>query len=567
MPEVKKRISIGSEYRDTYANLVKILRSGELESAGAHLETDAKGESFICTDGAEYVYEEKAGVAAAGGAALAMGKDGASWFATVRRGKAFDDGTSEWKQLIYKVARAFHDKFSIIEYKRCDGSGNTDAAEVEERLNKIIRRLFGRTDAVIIKGNDREKGSEDIYGASVKLELSGTGQSHYVVMCKIFFRRSANGIFPLAAAEAAQINARLEEAPDNNDPISIGADESANINNITVNAVRELVNGSYPVSFKESLCFSQRQVVNPETKKLEDNYDLKTYKYLAMRARANDAPVTCNSVQVLGISHVEWINDYYEIALGGKLALQAVIGFGGSITLRCLNCKGANLITSNAITYKVTDDNGLTRTVNVALDYSSEDLGVDEAALEEIKLHSEFANHLMSIGCFNNRLGKNCLSCVCRSQTIFVDGEMKCADCPYPEVVYTDYSGERPVRYLTSKLTFVNDRLAMTLEENAGKCSRCGRSFSNEALVNGKCGLCSGIDGLSAAESESARKLYLKYRNVFSHSVRIKHLFDKKYCLEDETALVFALGGETFVLGKADMLNGKGYIAQPVKIN
>ena len=35
MPEVKKRISIGSEYRDTYANLVKILRSGELESAGA----------------------------------------------------------------------------------------------------------------------------------------------------------------------------------------------------------------------------------------------------------------------------------------------------------------------------------------------------------------------------------------------------------------------------------------------------------------------------------------------------------------------------------------------------
>ena len=191
MPEGRKKVIIGGEYRETYANMVKILRSGYLDGAGAHVETAADGSFVICTDGAEYVYEERAG-ANSDGAAVAMKKDGASWFAPVRRGMAFDDGTSEWKQLIYRIARDFHDRFSIIEYKRCDGSGNTDAKQVEANVGKIIRRFFNRKDAQIIKGNDKDKGTEDIYGASVKLELSGTGQSHYVVMCKIIFRRTSD---------------------------------------------------------------------------------------------------------------------------------------------------------------------------------------------------------------------------------------------------------------------------------------------------------------------------------------------------------------------------------------
>lgn len=564
MPE-RKKVIIGAEYRETYANMVKILRSGYLDGAGARVEQGADGSYIICTDGAEYIYDERSG-GDSGGAAVSMKRDGASWFAPVRRGMAFDDGSSEWKQLIYKVARDFHDRFSIIEYKRCDGSGNTDAKAVEENIRKIIRRFFDRGDAQILKGNDKNKGSEDIYGASVKLELSGTGQSHYVVMCKIFFRRTSDGISPLTAAEAAQINLKLEEAPDNDDPVRLTDDESANINNVTVNAVRELVGGKFAVSFKDSLCFSTRQVLNPETKKYEDNYDLKTYKFLASRARANAAAVTCNSVQVLGISHVEWINDYYEIAFGGRVYLQAIVGFGGSITLRCVNCSGGNLVTSNVISYTVTDENGLTRRVNITLDYDSDDLGVDDAALAEIKEHGEFANHLLTVGCFNARLNKQCSSCVCRSQTIFVDGEMKCADCPYPEVVYTDYSGERPVRYLTGKMTFVNDKLSMVLKENAADCKRCGRTFSTESLVNGLCRLCDGIENPAAADIERAKKLYSKYKNAFSHSVRMKHLFDNKYCMEDDTALVFALGNDTYVLKKIDLENPKGYLKQPEKV-
>lgn len=568
MPEDIKRITIGAEYRDTFADLVKVLSSGQLENTGARIEVGADGKPHICTGAAEYVYDDKADAAANGGsAAVAMRGDGATWFAPVRKGNTFDDGTSEWKQLIYKTARDFHDRFSIIEYKRCDGSGNTDAGEVENNVNKIVDRLFGKRNAAVIKGNDKEKGSEDIYGASVKLELSGTGQSHYVVMCKIYFRRTSSGVTPLTSAEALQINSRLEEAQDNDDPVRLTADESANINNVTVNAVRELVNGNYPISFKESLCFSTRQVVNPETGKREDNYDLKTYKYLASRAHSNNAPVTCTGIQVLSISHVEWINDYYEIAFGGKVVMQAVVGFGGSITLRCVNCGGANLVTSNAISYVVTDDEGEKHRVNVTLNYSKEDLGVDDELLEEIKAYSEIKNHLFEVKCGKNiRMGKPCSCCVCRSQTVYLDGEMKCADCPYPEVVYTDYSGDRPIRYLTEKMTFVNDRLAMTLSENAAKCRGCGRSFTNEALTGGLCKLCSETDDVGGERGERAKKLYSKYRNAFPHTVRIRHLLDKKYCFEDDTALMFALGNEKYYISKLDFKD-EGFVPRPKKVN
>ncbi|MDE7087256.1 MAG: hypothetical protein K2O67_03585 [Clostridia bacterium] len=566
MPEERKKIIIGGEYAQAYADVVKILASGCLTDAAAHLEKDKDGREIICTDAEEFVYGGGSGVSSGGNVSVSIKRDGASWFAPVRCGKAFDDGTSEWRQLIYKVARNFHDRFSIIEYKRCDASGSLDGVQAEENVRKVISRFFSRKDVNVIKGNDRNKGTEDIYGASVKLELSGTGQSHYVVMCKIYFRRTSFGVAPISGAEAEIINAKLEQAPDNDDPVRLTAEESAEINNITVNAVRDLVEGRYAVSFKESLCFSRRKVLNPESKKYEDNYDLKTYNALAERAARNQAPVTCTSIQVLGISHVEWVNDYYEVAFGGKVYLQVIVGFGGAITLRCNNCGGANLVTSNVITYKVTDDDGLTKTVNVTLDYSQPDLGISNEALAEIKKYSEFANHLLEVKCgHNRRTGKACVSCLCRSQMIVIDGVAKCADCPYPEVVYTDYSGEAPMRYLTGRMTFVNDRLGMVLSERAAACSRCGRSFTKEALNGGECKLCSGIGSLEGEVELRARKLYKRYKNAFSPAVRLKHAFDKKYCLEDDTALVFAMGSETYVLSKLE-LKDTGFVKEPVKI-
>ena len=568
MPEFERqnRITIGAEYRETFASLVKILRAGCVDVAGAYVKTDG-GKDVICTNTAEYVYDDRASSASGGKVSVKMSGDGASWFAPVRQGKAFDDGMSEWIAFISNVARGFHNKFPIIEYKQCDGSGNADG-NVEKSILKVINRFFDRRDVTVVKGRDKDKGSEDIFGASVKLELSGTGQAHHVVMCKIYFRRTSSAITPIAYAEAAQINARLEEAQDNNDPITLSDTGGEQINTVTVNAVSDLVNDGE--KFKECLCFSTRQVLNPATGRYEDNYDLKTYKALAKRAVSNNAAVTCVSVQVLGISHVKWINDYYEVLFGGKSYLQVIVGFGGSISLRCVNCSGGDMITSNTVNYSFKDQNGEKHAESVTLDFTRDDLGVNDEKLAEIKKYSEFANHLLTVSCnLSNRFGKQCVSCVCRSRMVSVGGVAKCADCPYPEVVYTDYTGDGRIKYLTDRLTFVNDRLAMALTENTARCSRCGRAFTKESIEQssskGQCLLCSGIENLSGSERIKAKKLYSKYKNAFSQAVRFKHLFDSKYCVEDETALVFALGSETYVLSKLS-LNENGFIASPVRI-
>lgn len=566
MAETRKRVTIGAEYSETYQSLLRVLGSGYMDDAGAHVERIG-GRDVICTDSAEYVYDEYAAANSNGNLVVAMNRDGASWFAPVRRGMSFDDGMSEWKRLIYDVASAFHNKFSIIEYKTCDGSGNSDAEDTISRISRAAARLFSGNNAVVTKGVDRNKGSEDIYGASVKLELSGTGQSHYVVMCKIFFRATSMGVTPLSGEEAAQINARLEAAGDNDDPISLTSEQSIDINDKTLSAVSELIAGRYPVKFQQSLCFSTRQVLNPVTKKYEDNYDLKTYKFLARRAHANNASVTCTSVQVLGISHVKWINDYYEISFGGKTCVKVVVGFGGSLTMRCANCGGADLVSSNVITYSFTDEKGVTHDEQVTLDYSRDDLGISDDKLAEIRQYSEFANHLLSVKCeMKKRLNKSCVSCVCRSQTVNIGDIMKCADCPYPEVIYTDFSGDRPIKYLTGALTFAHDRLTMVLKENAGKCSNCGRTFTQDGLTGGRCKLCTEIENLEGERLENAKKLYRRYRNVFPQTVRIKHAAHKKYCVEDETTLVFALGNETYVLSKLD-LTANGFVTKPQKIN
>ena len=81
-----------------------------------------------------------------------------------------------------------------------------------------------------------------------------------------------------------------------------------------------------------------------------------------------------------------------------------------------------------------------------------------------------------------------------------------------------------------------------------------------------ECRLCNSIDGLSEEEQIKAKKLYNKYKNAFSHAERAKHLADKKFCLEDDTALVFALGRDTYVLDKLDLISGSGYVAKPAKI-
>lgn len=556
----KKTINIGKEYKDTFDSLYALLSMKKLEDVGAVADVDGFGRKIISTSTCNYVYSDS--TSSADEQTICMNSDGASWFEPMRGGKPFNDGSSEWEALISDVAAIFHKTYSIIEYKQCGNDDKTDAEESAKAIKNIVGRLFNETNVTLSRG-EKTAGSQDIYGAFVKLDLGGTGQSCFTVMCKIYFRRTGKVIRPISAQEASVVNAKLEQAPPNDDPVSDGS----SVIDETLYAMDKLVKGEYVLKLKDCLCFSERKIFNPDTRTEEYNYDLRTVKNLVSRAIHNNSPVACTSIKVLSISHVKWLNECYDVSFGGKPVLRAVIGFGGSISIRCINCQGADeLIDSNAMEYTVSDKDGnkTKRIRNIFPERA--DLGLDDAAVAEIKKYSEIANHLNKIVCNNvSRTGKTCTSYACRSQVIKEGKSVKCANCPYPEEVYTDYTAEVPVRCFTSALKFAYDKMAMVRSEGVGTCGCCGRPFTHSALKSDMCPLCLDMSGMSEDKKKYAARVYKKYKNVLSHTTRLKHLFHKKYCLEDDTVLLFALGGDRYVLSKLELAK-KGYIKAPTKI-
>lgn len=562
MADEKKRIIIGNEYADTFVSLYKLLLTRRLKDAGAEALEDDYGRQIIVTPTREYLLGDKEYIGES--QTISMGEDGASWFAAVRQGKTFDDGSSEWKALIKNIAIRFHKAYSIIEYKRCGNDSAVDVKESEEGLRNVAERLFNMPNVTLCKGN-KAKGTQDIYGAFVKLELGGSGQSCYTVMCKIYFRRTGKDIRPISSQEAALINAMLEKAPQNDEKFD---NNVLSVPGETLGALEKLVNGKYNLKLKDCLCFSNRQTVNPVTNLEEDNYDLKTVKRLVANAVHNNAPIACTSIKVLSISHVKWTNDYYDIYFGNKPVLRAIIGFGGSLSFSCLNCGSREeLIYSNAIDYTFTDEDGSKISRSVAIDPSKKDLGLDDETVNEIKRYSEISKHINKIVCQKvARTNSSCSAYVCSSQMV-VDGAIeKCANCPYPEQIYTDYRQETPVRYFTSKLKFAVDKMGMVKEEEVSECECCGRPFTSSALKDGRCPLCADISDMSVEKKQAAKSAYGRYKNMLSHTIRLKHLFQEKYCLEDDTAVLFVLGTDRYVLSKLD-LNKTGYINSPKRIS
>ncbi|MGN1103762.1 MAG: hypothetical protein ACI4QI_02685 [Candidatus Coproplasma sp.] len=557
----KKRIIIGREYAETFASAYKLLQTGRIKEVAAEAASDQLGRPIIVTPTHEYFCGNVRSVESS--QAISMGKDGASWFKAIREGKSFDDGSSQWKALIEKIATQFHKQYSIIEYKRC-GDNSASSKSFESGIKNVVERLFDLRSATIKKGMG-DAGTQDIYGAFVKLDLCGAGQACYTVMCKIYFRRTGrNNIRPISSREAAVVNAMLENAPPNDEAVDTIA---ASVPDDTLTALDNLVKGVYNLKFKDCLCFSNRQTVNPETNVVEDNYDLKTFKRLISSAVHNNSAITCTAIKVMSISHVKWNNAYYDVYLSGKPVLRAVMGFGGSLSLRCLNCNGGEeLIYSNTIDYSFVDENGNKINRSIVLDPERADLGLDEQAVEELKRYSRIADHLNKVFCQRvARTNNSCTAYVCSNQTITDGKSVKCANCPYPEEVYTDYSHGKAEHYFTSTLKFAVDRMAMVKKEEAAECNCCGRTFTKSVLPNGLCPLCADLSDLSEEKKIIAKKTYGKYRNVLSHTLRLKHLFHEKYCLEDDTIVLFALGTDRYVLSKFE-LNAGGYINSPKKI-
>ena len=135
-----------------------------------------------------------------------------------------------------------------------------------------------------------------------------------------------------------------------------------------------------------------------------------------------------------------------------------------------------------------------------------------------------------------------------------------CSDCPYPEIVYTDVSGEK---HYTPAMLFAKDKMNLVNSSDAVICAVCGRGFSKESIKYGKCKYCTQL--LSGDNVETSKLAYKKYKSILPLWVRLSALFSKKSCIEDDEVILFSLGKNVYLFNKLNAKE-KGLIKGPKKV-
>ena len=134
-------------------------------------------------------------------------------------------------------------------------------------------------------------------------------------------------------------------------------------------------------------------------------------------------------------------------------------------------------------------------------------------------------------------------------------------------MVYTTNDGER--RY-TPSLVFAFDKRDMIEKINdegnsaTVKCSCCGRTFSTDAVKSKLCPTC--FAHTADFDKSEARLRYADYKEMLSLGVRLKYMFTKKYCFEDDGIILFVMGNKKYIVDKLD-IKENGYLKKPTAIN
>lgn len=547
-----KRILVGNEYKQ------------EFESICALIEGDCFGNLYNVRGGAildgayEYVLSDEVSKSKEE-VKFTFDDDGATWFKALRGEKTENDNVI-WSSFIDKIRIEYHKRFSVLEYKK-------QARTAEERKNadalagKIARdfwNIFYATDGAVnevsVHPSSLEEETEDIYGVSMKLELSGgTGES-VPILGKVYFSKTKDNMHPILSADAIAIDENLRKViPDEDDSESVKQQKltgealekqkelRSRIIDAGLNAMEELVT-SNKLNFGDYLCCSDE-----EDKKAIDN--------LLDQLAHGVMDLECQSVDILYITHVETNAFSYNVTVAGRDMFTLSFGMNNSATINCINCKDAEpLVNMNEIVYM---DGEVRR--SVVADINEPNWGIDELVIQKIRENSELSNHCVKVSCRNNPRVNNCEVFKCKKQLFEVEvGDRKvykCLDCSSPEVVYITTKGER--KY-TPSLYFAKDE--MDLVEEAETCKLCGRSFAK--LGNQKlCPVCTSARRASESDkSDEKNKVYVEnykhYKTLLPISTRLLSLFSTKYCFEDDEIVLFVIGKNKYLFNK---LNVKEY--------
>lgn len=560
------KIFVGNEYKSTFDSIVKMYSEGYTPQG---LIVNA-GDDRIITQSQEFILTRDKDTRSDESVDAKIDNDGASWFA-VFRGSAPKNHNAEWLDFVEKIKQHFHKNFSLVEYSPHEDS--TDQKEVEihkQRIEEFLRLFYPDYVFEVAECKGEEK-SEDIYGASLRLEITdGTGEA-VPILGKVFFRKTAKQIIPFDKKEAEEISKSLlsfDKTQENFKP----SQNSRALTDTVIEALDKLT--------KNNLSDANSTKYLDDCLVLAGETDTLTIKSMVDRGPNENVRLYCRSLTVMNISHVKWQNESYDIKLGGKTVLKAVIGIGGRLDLSCNNCKsGAMLVDSGKIHYSF---GGKKKVLVTSLDMAN--FAIPSEILEEVKESGVFSSHIKRISCQENiRVGSSCVRYVCKGDIVELDDTLapgaricKCKNCPYPEVTF---ACDDNVKRLTLNLAFARDKMTLVPGSNIVKCSCCGRTYYSDAEPKPKkymCDFCAiaktGIKGIEYNDYAKGNKLYRKYAGMLPLSLRMRYAKNRKYCKEDEDCILFIIENSkkqnaniVYKFDK-DELDAKGFLPSPEKI-
>lgn len=539
------RIYVNREYEQAFRSICQLIQGGSLNGLGWSVDNGVIKDGVYEYQLTDVFTDEKEQIR------HGFEKDGATWFKPLR-GEYVQNNDAIWTSFIETVGMEYHKRYSVLEYQQQPKTKEKKAIDFEYNKNLVDNfcksfypEFFQNTEVVEVEGEDTK---EDIYGVSLRIELSGGTGASLPVLCKVYFSKSGKIMEPIQGFVAQGIDANLAEIipedSENNQTIS-----EDGIIDTTLTAMDNLINNRN-INFADYICYSGES-------------DDKAVQKLLSQLSHDDIELECQRVDVLYITHIKTSISLYDVKYNGRPLFRVRNDLNRALTLYCANCGShEKLIDVNHISYRVGEEE-----ITVILQPELEDFGLTPEQIVEIKEYSKFKNHFLHISCFLEGRCQECNAIKCISQLFDADSSeavlYKCKNCPYPEVVYTTLSGEK--KY-TPALRFTKDTMGLVDIKDPNveieKCSCCGRYFSKSVIKMGLCPTCLKSED---DQDEEKKALYKKYKSLLPLSVRLLSIFAKKFCVEDEELIIFVIGKKKYAFNKL-CVKEKGYFDKPSRM-
>ena len=550
MNNYKTHVRIGRKYREAFKSICDLVKSGCIDTS---IIESCKEDRWIET--AQYIFEYTGDPNAIDtGKQVGMTPSGASWFTGFRGGDQ-DSVMGTWHNLIEIVATNYHKEFSLVEYVQNTLNRNPEEFEQYKSIIKNVANSLKLPFTKIAEAS-MEDSQEDIYEVSLRMELFGGAGEPRPILCKIYFRNQNGNLLLLPTSEAAIVDEYIRTIVERRRSTPIQDNGGATeIVDYVLNSVSKLVEGDKDYNFAESLL-----ITNP--------IDKTAINELLNAEPQDEVYLQCKRLKVLGISHVSWMDAAFSVYMGDKKTFLIKIGLNNAVNLFCCcGDKDSKLIENNLIKC-VSKESGAVEYIQIFPE--EEGIGLDEKMLEQIREESAFSRHFFPISCSElRRRGVECsrYRCECNTYAFTVGDKVrrKCADCPYPEVVYR--YGDGNVAY-TPQLSYDMQTMSVVTDAELSTCRICGRNYvsGKAASVGGLCDFCNNamqkLENKTVGKTE--RKIYRRYAKMLPVSVRMKCSNRKKYCFENLDRLLFVVGKNKYFFDKLNITDN-GRISKPRK--